>query len=433
MAVIGAGGQGTALTKRLLGIRGVRVAAVVDPDSQRSGRLAASIEGNTGRRPDAVADMRGVFDDPGIEAVVVATPNHWHALAAVWALNAGKHLYLEKPATHNAGERAALLAAAKASGLVVEVGTQRRSHPGLQEAIAALQSGIIGPVNLARCYSWKPRPSIGPAVSGTWPGTLDPELWFGPRRVTGPTRAKFHYDWHWYFDYGNGGLGNNGVHRLDVARWGMALPEAPDRVLAVGGRLGPPDAGQTPNTALTLVAFGDRVVTHDLRGLPTTPDAGMRGDDEVAFVGDGASIVLNGKGGRLVDAAGRIVRDYGQDASKTDPMTRHLRGFVKAVRDGDPGAVAVGLAEGVAAAGMCHAPSDALRSGAGRVDPDVVIGQAQSLGGPAITAAVESFLAHALAKQGSASLLTSGIRRAPGLVDAVDGYEYRDDYRLLAV
>lgn len=428
MAVIGAGGQGTALTERLIRIRGVRVAAVVDPDSQRSARLAASVERRTGQRPDDLADLRRVFDDPSITAVVVATPNHWHALAAVWALQAGKHLYLEKPATHNSGEREALLAAASASGLVVEVGTQRRSHPGLQEAIAALQSGVIGPVNLARCYSWKRRPPIGPPVHGTWPSSLDAELWFGPRPVTRPSRATFHYDWHWFFDFGNGGLGNNGVHRLDVARWGLGLPEAPDRVMAVGGRLGPPDAGETPNTALSLVTFADRVVTHDLRGLPTKPDAGMRVGDEVVFMGDGASIVVDGKGGRLVDGGGRVVAHYGQDAAKTDPMKRHLRGFLKAVRDADPGAVAVGLREGVAAAQMCHAPADALRSQARPVDADTVIAQARSLAGPAITPAVGSFLTHALAQEGSSALVASGVRRAG--TDAAPKYDYRDPYKL---
>ena len=135
-------------------------------------------------------------------------------------MEAGKHLYLEKPATHSLAEGPAILEAWQGSGLVVEVGTQRRSHPGVQEAIAALHSGEIGDVVLARCFSWKRRPPIGPEVRGRWPRTLDPDLWFGPRDVHRPTRQRFHYDWHWFTEFGNGGLGNNGVHRLDVARWG---------------------------------------------------------------------------------------------------------------------------------------------------------------------------------------------------------------------
>ena len=437
IAVLGAGGHGRSLTRRLTRLSRAEVRCVCDPDSDRADVLAAYVEQRTDARPDRITDLRRALDDPTIDAVVIATPHHWHALAAVWALDAGKHVYLEKPATHSLAEGAPLLEAWQRSGLVLEVGTQRRSHPGLQEAIAALHDGAIGTVDHATCYSWKRRPPIGPEVRGTWPGTLDADLWFGPRPVRRPTRQRFHYDWHWFTGFGNGGLGNNGVHRLDVARWGMDLPESADRTLAWAGRLGPRDAGETPNTALTVLAFGSRSVAHDLRGLQTAPDArrdpGVRAGDEVVFHGDGGSIVVTRTTGRLLDERGRVVREYGADAGDVDPIRRHLAGFLAAVGDGDPAAVAVGPREGVAAAAMCHAPAAAhAHAGAGRADPEEVADAVARLGGPVMDAPTASFAAH-VAGTGDAQLMAfSGTRRIvdDAVVGAPESFPYRPGYEL---
>lgn len=415
VAVLGGGGQGVALAKRLASYSKSRVVAVCDPDEVRRASLARLVESIGEHRPASVPDLRRVLDDPEVDAVVIATPHHWHVLAAVWALEAGKHVYLEKPATHSMPEGAALLDAWQRSGLVVEVGTQRRSHPGVQEAIASLHAGEIGEVSLARCMSWKRRPPIGPRERGSWPAALDADLWFGPRPIRRPTRRRFHYDWHWFNDYGNGGLGNNGVHRLDVARWGMALPSRGTKVLAYGGRLGPPDAGQTPNTALTVVTFGDRAVAHDLRGLPTTPPPEMDATDEVVFEGDGASLVVSRTGGRLVDDAGRVVAEYGLEAAQVDPIRQHLRSFVGAVLSGDPAAVAVGPVEGVAAAAMCHGPASALAaatSSGTRPDADAVLAAVGELCGPAMDRAAERFVRHAAAQSGTLSW--SGVLEVEG-------------------
>jgi predicted dehydrogenase len=439
VAVIGCGGHGKKLAKRLANDSRVRLRAVCDPDSDRAAAMAAAVARAGHPRPAERADLRNLLDDPSVDAVAIATPHHWHALAAVWALQAGKHVYLEKPATHSLGEGSTLLDAWRVSGLVVEVGTQRRSHPGLQEAIADLHDGRIGAVAHARCYSWKRRAPIGQEVRGMWPASLDPDLWFGPRRVQRPTRERFHYDWHWFADFGNGGLGNNGVHRLDVARWGMRLPASGDRVMSLAGRLGPEDCGQTPNTALTVVAFGDRSVLHDLRGLPTQPDADLDQDmsasDEVVFVGDGASIVVTRTGGRLVDGQGRVVRRYGGGMNEVDPITRHLRGFVTACLAGDPGGVAVGLPEGVAAAEMCHAPAAAhadAEAGGSRVDPDRVRADVRSLCGTVADDATDSFLAHVARAADPQSMAHTSIRTvSAGVVQgAPESFEYRLGYEL---
>lgn len=435
VAVIGAGGHGTKLARRFARHRRARLTMVCDPDSARADALADEVRDIAGTRPRTFTDLRRVLDDPSVDAVVVATPHHWHALAAVWALEAGKHVYLEKPATHSLREGPALLEAWRRTGLVVEVGTQRRSHPGLQEAIAQVHAGEIGQVDLARCFSWKRRAPIGTQVRGTWPATLSADLWFGPRPVTRPTRQKFHYDWHWFTEFGNGGLGNNGVHRLDVARWGLGLDGIGSQVLSLGGRLGPADAGQTPNTALTVVAFGERAVAHDLRGLPTDVLPGMDRSDEVVFVGESASIVVSRTGGRLVDDRGRTVRTYGADAADVDPITRHIRGFVAAVLAGDPGKVAVGPAEGVGAAAMCHsaaaAHADAQLRG-GLADTDEALEATYDLCGPAMDGPAEAFVEHALGHGGRRGLSFSGVRSISGtqVEGAVEDFDYRPGFEL---
>lgn len=441
VALIGAGAQGRQLAKRLARNDRVQLGPICDPDSDRAGSLARAVGDITGSRPNQVPDLRRVLDDDRIEAVVVATPHHWHALAAVWALEAGKHVYLEKPATHSLTEGPPLLEAWQRSGLVVEVGTQRRSHPGLQEAIADLHSGRIGPVRFARCYSWKRRPSIGPEVAGEWPESLDPELWYGPRPVVRPTRKKFHYDWHWFTDYGNGGLGNNGVHRLDVARWGLGLDGIGDEVLSLAGRIGPSDAGETPNTALTIVSFGERWVAHDLRGMPTKPDArrdpGMRSSDEVVFVGDSASIVVNRTGGRLLDDSGVVARRYGADAADVDPITRHLGGFVDACIAGDPSAVAVGPVEGVGAAAMCHSAAAAhAQAIADGPDAEVaeVRGAVSAMCGSDMDRPLASFLNHVAKQVRREQMVLAPTRGIVGstVLGAPEDFVYRAGYELPA-
>ena len=435
VAIVGAGDHGAKLARRFARHRQVRVVAVCDPDSERAEALADELAQLTGTRPRTHADLRRVLDDRDVEAVAVATPHHWHALAAVWALAAGKHLYLEKPATHSLAEGPALVDAWRRSGLVVQVGTQRRSHPGLQEAIEQVHAGQIGHVDLAYCYSWKLRPPIGNKVHGAWPSTLDADLWFGPRLVTRPTRKRFHYDWHWFTDFGNGGLGNNGVHRLDVARWGMGLTGIGTHVASLGGRLGPADAGGTPNTALTVVAFGDRAVAHDLRGLPTILLPGMEPTDEVVFFGESARIVVSRTGGRLVDEGGRTVKRFGAGAADVDPIKRHIRDFVKAVLAEDPGSVAVGPVEGVGAASMCHSAAAAhadAEEDNDRADTDAALDAMHELCGSAIDRPAQSFVRHAEAYGGGSGLVWSGPRSIIGtqVRGAPEDFEYRNGYEL---
>ena len=441
VGLIGAGAQGRALANRLAHDRRVSLLAVCDPDSERAAKLAIRLELDGHRRPSEVEDLRRMLDDERIDAVVIATPHHWHALAAIWALQSGKHVYLEKPATHSLAEGDPLLAAANASGRVVEVGTQRRSHPGLAEAIAAVHAGVIGDVRLASCYSWRRRHPIGRAATPGRPNTLNADLWFGPRPIVPPVRESFHYDWHWFYEYGNGGLGNNGVHRLDVARWGLQLSGPPTTTLSLAGRLGPVDCGQTPNTALTLLQFRGATVAHDLRGLRTAPtathDPGMAAGDEVVFVGDGASIAVNRVAGRLIDADGRVVRHYGVDAADTDPMARHLRGFVDACLAEDPAAVAVGTAEGVAAAAMCHAPTAAHRSAGeapASLGPEELQAAIHQACGPLLDAPAASFLAHVQRRGDVDGLAWTGMRtvhgnQVAGTPETATAYPYRAGYR----
>ena len=216
----------------------------------------------------------------------------------------------------------------------------------------------------------------------------------------------------------------------------MGLTGIGTQVLSLGARLGPDDAGQTPNTALTVVAFGDRAVAHDLRGLPTVPMRGMQPTDEVAFVGEEGSIVVTRTGGRLVDPDGRTVRTYGSDAGEVDPITRHIKGFIAAVLDGDPSAVAVGPVEGVGAAAMCHSAAAAHASVArGDADPvtdDEVIDDVVSVCGRGMERNTSDFLAHARGHGGRSALAHSGWRSIVGtrVEGADEDVEYRSRFEL---
>ena len=193
-------------------------------------------------------DIRRLLDDKSIDAISVATPNHWHALATIWACQAGKDVYVEKPVSHNVSEGRRMVEAARKYERIVQTGTQCRSHKGIQDAIDFLRSGKLGQIYMAKGLCYKPRGSIGHKPDGPVPANVDYDIWLGPapKRPFNPNR--FHYNWHWNWDYGNGDLGNQGIHQMDLARWGLGKNELPKAVMASGGRFGYSDDGQTPNT-----------------------------------------------------------------------------------------------------------------------------------------------------------------------------------------
>ncbi|HUT92890.1 MAG TPA: Gfo/Idh/MocA family oxidoreductase [Thermoguttaceae bacterium] len=280
-AVVGAGGRGGTHVGAFLGDSRTAIVAIVDADEGVGNRRCEDIGKKQGTRPKFYADMRDAFDDPAVDIVGCATPNHWHALCGVWAMQAGKDAYLEKPISHEIAEGSALVAAAKKYGRICQVGTQCRSHKAIQDAVKFLADGGIGDVKFARGLCYKRRKSIGAKGDYPIPGGVDFNLWSGPAPYTEPklTRGRFHYDWHWQRLYGNGDSGNQGPHQFDIARWGLGIDTHPNSVITYGGRLGYQaerkdpdyvDAGDTANTEVSIFDYGDKCIVFETRGLDVT-------------------------------------------------------------------------------------------------------------------------------------------------------------------
>jgi predicted dehydrogenase len=312
VAVVGVRGRGSSHIGAYVGDSRTEILYVVDADEKVGNSRCDQIAPKQGFRPKFVADMREAFDDDAVDIVSTATPNHWHALCGVWAMQAGKDAYIEKPISHNIAEGSALAAAAEKYGRICQVGTQCRSNPAIQDAVKFLWDGGIGTVNLARGLCYKRRKSIGALGDYPIPSEVDFNLWSGPAKYTDPklTRQRFHYDWHWQRLYGNGDSGNQGPHQTDIARWGLGMDRHPNSVIAYGGRLGYQaergdanykDAGDTANTEVALYDYGDKFMVFETRGLSVNDSA----DDELnrlfkSTKGNKIGVVFYGSDGYLV-------------------------------------------------------------------------------------------------------------------------------------
>ena len=246
VAVIGLRGRGLDHIKTFKGIPGVEIAAVCDIDENVIATRLGDFQKFGLPKPKTYGDVRKLLEDKSIDAVSVATPNHWHSLIGIWACQAGKDAYVEKPCSHNWYEGKQLVAAMKKYNRIVQHGTQSRSSIGAKEAIAHLRDGLVGDVYLSRglCYKW--RDTIGRKPIEPVPAGVDYNLWLGPAPDRGFTRNRFHYNWHWFWDTGNGDLGNQGIHEVDTARWGLGV-KFPNRVSAIGAHVMFDDDQETPN------------------------------------------------------------------------------------------------------------------------------------------------------------------------------------------
>jgi predicted dehydrogenase len=276
VAVIGLGGRSAAHLSAFGVKNNCRITWVCDPDTDRAkAAIDRARTSNGGADPRFERDLRRVFDDRSVDIVTIAACNHWHSLAGVWAMLAGKDVYVEKPLSHNLNEGRTVVEVAARTGRVCQHGTQMRSNPGIREAIAWLHGGALGPIRVSRGLCYKPRPSIG-KVSGAQPppATVDYDLWCGPAPLNRVRREKFHYDWHWFWSTGNGDIGNQGVHEIDLARWALGIADSmPRSVVSVGGRFGYDDDGQTPNTQVAAFDYGPATprLVMEVRGLKTSP------------------------------------------------------------------------------------------------------------------------------------------------------------------
>ncbi len=307
----------------------VRITTICDVDLNVTGKAKKAVERIYQAVPTVVQDVRRVLDDKSIDAISIATPNHWHALLTIWACQAGKDVYVEKPVSHNVTEGRRMVEAARNHGRIVQTGTQCRSHKGMQDAMAFLHAGHLGQVYLAKGLCYKRRDSIGHKPDEPVPAGLDYDLWTGPAPKHPFTRNLVHYNWHWNWDFGNGDLGNQGIHQMDLARWGLGKNELPKAVMASGGRFGYSDDGQTPNTLSVAFDFDNCQLQFEVRGLITN-------DEEHVRVGN----IFYGTEGILAITSYTDWQVYFGHKLEKGPGGKgggdHFANFVKAVRGAIP-------------------------------------------------------------------------------------------------
>ncbi|HEV3167904.1 MAG TPA: Gfo/Idh/MocA family oxidoreductase [Isosphaeraceae bacterium] len=359
LAVIGVRGRGMEHIGGFTNLNDVRITTICDVDKNEIGKAQTRLTAKYGSEAKYYQDLRRVFDDKDIDAVSIATPNHWHALAAIWALQAGKDVYVEKPVSHNVSEGRRIVEATRKTGKICQTGTQCRSNKGIQDAIAFLRSGKLGKIYMAKglCYKW--RSSIGHKDDASVPEGLDYNLWVGPAEMKPYNANRLHYNWHWFWNTGNGDLGNQGIHQMDIARWGLGKNEFPKTVQSSGGRFGYKDDGETPNTELVAMEFDDAMLQFEVRGLPTNDESQAR--IGVIFCGTEGVLVITSYTSwhsYFVDAKGKETK--GPSGSGGGD---HFANFVKAVKARDPKLQNAEIEEGHLSSAYCHLGNIAYRLG----------------------------------------------------------------------
>lgn len=369
VGVVGVRSRGRAHVNGFQGLDGVRVAAVCDVDEKVLGQEVERIANEHGVDVDAETDIRRLLERDDIDVVAMATPNHWHALGTIWACEAGKDVYIEKPVSHDVWEGRQMIRAARKHGRIVQAGTQSRSSHGMAEAIEWLHEGELGAITLARGLCYKPRRSIG-KVDGpqTVPDHIDYDLWTGPARKVPLLRRSLHYDWHWVFENGNGDLGNQGVHQVDQCRWALGELGLPRSVVSMGGRLGYDDDGNTPNTQVTVFDYETAPLVFEVRGLPRDA-AAQREDwggrmDRYEGVGIGSVIHCEGGSMRIPTYNSAIAYDAdGAEIRRWEGSRSHFANFIEGVRSREVGDLACDIEEGHVSSALCHLANISYRVG----------------------------------------------------------------------
>jgi predicted dehydrogenase len=395
-ASIGIRGQGNALKRGFARLKNVEVKTLCDIDANLEAERIHDDRLNDvpAFKPGFVQDLRRVLDDKDVDAVVIATPNHWHALATIWALQAGKHVYVEKPSSHTVWEGRKMVEATARYNKIVQVGTMNRSRPAVREAIKFIHDGGLGKLYMARGLCFKPRPAIGKYPDGpmkpgeqygltltatTYEPTYDEQylskvnydLWLGPAPKRPFNRNHFHYNWHWHWNYGNGDSGNQGPHQFDIARWGLQKQEHPVKIRSTGGYFGDESSQETPNLQASTFEYADgTIIEFDTRGGFTNDEAGVK-------IGN---IFYGTKGWLWIEEAGKKWQSYfgpknepgpGMDLSEpnsgptglTTTEYPHYQNFVDAIRAGDPKVLTCDVLEGHLSSSLPHLGNIAYRVG----------------------------------------------------------------------
>ena len=368
-AVIGVNGRGKAHIRTVAENPGMNVAAVVDIDQAVVERAVAYTRQYQEGSPAGYRDLRDMLGDKDIDVVTVATTNHWHALSTIWAIQAGKDVYCEKPASHNIWEGRKMVEAARKHKRIVQIGHQSRSTPFKIEAIRALREGVIGEVYLAKGLCFKRRKSIGSTQVSLVPPGVDYDIWLGPAQPYEFKQNRFHYNWHWHWAFGNGDIGNQGVHEMDVARWGLGLDSLPAKVHSAGGHFVYDDDQETPNTQHATFEYGDRMLQFEVRGLITGGECRLLEDSGggahtigVLFFGSDGFLTVSNSGYQTYLGEKRVPGPS-MKATRDDTTARHFENFRTAVMSRRVSDLSCDVLEGHVSAALCHMANISYRTG----------------------------------------------------------------------
>jgi len=369
VGVIGFGGRGGSHISgyNKLKKEGVRVAALCDVDQNILNKGVANFD-KDGQKVGSYTDLRRMLDDKSIDAVSIATPNHWHALASIWAMQAGKDVYVEKPVSHCVWEGRQMVNAARKYDKIVQTGTQSRSSvEGIGGAVKWVQEGNLGKILLSRGLCYKRRDSIGKTDSvAKVPESVNYDLWCGPAPLDPPHRngkkGPIHYDWHWFWAYGCGDLGNQGIHQMDIARWFLGEMELSPRLWTVGGRVGYVDDAETPNTQIVYHAYEKAPLIFEVRGLPENKES--KNMDK--FKGAGVGVIVECEGGYVVvpnyssaaayDKEGKLIQEW-------KGAEDHFANFIEACRSRRKEDLNADILEGHLSSALCHTANISYRLG----------------------------------------------------------------------
>jgi predicted dehydrogenase len=370
VGIIGLGGRGGNHFTEYLKLPGAEVAGLCDVNQAARERFQAALTRENRAKAAEYEDMRKMFEDKSIDSVSMATPNHWHSLGAVWAVQAGKDVYVEKPASHDIWEGHKMIEAARKYKRIMQVGHQSRSIPHKIEAMQLLHEGAIGKIYMAKALCYKRRKSIGRTPNEPVPAGINWDMFLGPAPMRPFSQNRFKYNWHWFWDTGNGDIGNQGVHEMDIMRWGCGLPSDKHTglksVVSTGGKYVYDDDQETPNTQLATFDYGDKQLVFEVRGIITNGEGSFQGSGNIVgnlFYGADGVLELDGRGYKIFTGEDRkLVREGA--ASKGESETgRHMQNFLDAVKSRDHTQLRADIEIAAASADFCHLANIAYRTG----------------------------------------------------------------------
>lgn len=366
VGLVGIGGRGTSHLEAYVTIEGAQITGLCDVNQAARERAQARL-GAKSQKAKEYNDMREMFADKNIDAVSVATPNHWHALAAIWACQAGKDVYVEKPASYNMHESQRMVEVARKTNRMVQVGSQSRSLPHVRRAMELLQGGVIGQVYAAKGLCFKRRKSIGKTPVEPVPAGVDWDRFLGPAPMRPYTKNRFAYNWHWFWDTGNGDLGNQGVHQMDICRWGLGEVKLPQSIVSTGGKFVYDDDQETPNTQLATFGYGGKEIIFEVRGFPSNPEGGapVKGGNTIGnlFLGSEGWMWCTGSGFQVYKGESAQKAMDEKSSGEDNSTALHMKNFLAACRSRDHRQLNADIEIGAMSATLCHLANISYRVG----------------------------------------------------------------------